>query len=142
MSTRASDWLKQKRIAAGYRKQSALASAINLGRGAIGNWESGRGGPSPANVPALAAALGVTQAEIVEQFGIQMHGELQTPAPPWVDQLRKDLVADIVREIDARMVNDAWIAAVAAKIEARLGQSQQPGGGGRLADDPSSQGGE
>jgi transcriptional regulator with XRE-family HTH domain len=93
MAERAGDWLKRRRIAAGYRKQESLARQLGISRGAIGNWESGRGGPSPATVPALAAAVNVTQAEVIEAFGIQMHGALETPAPPWAKELTDQLRA-------------------------------------------------
>lgn len=88
MAEKAGDWLKRQRIRAGLRKQDALATAVGVSRGAVGNWESNRGGPGPANVPALAAALGVTQAEVINAFGIPMHGELRAPMPPWWDELR------------------------------------------------------
>ncbi|MCA1570853.1 MAG: helix-turn-helix domain-containing protein [Chloroflexi bacterium] len=97
MAERASDWLKRHRIAAGYKKQQALASALGLSRGAVGNWEANRGAPNASTVPALAAALGVTQAEIVSVFQIQMRGELRTPAPPWAQELM-DRVEGLARE--------------------------------------------
>jgi len=87
MNERASDWLKRHRTAAGFTKQDTLSRVLGLSRGAVGNWESGRGGPGPAVVPALAAALGVPQSEIVAVFGIKMRGDIRTPVPAWAEEL-------------------------------------------------------
>jgi transcriptional regulator with XRE-family HTH domain len=93
MTERAGDWLKRHRIAAGFTKQDTLSRTLGLSRGAVGNWESGRGGPGPANVPALAAALGVPQTEVLAVFGIKMRGDLRTPAPPWAEELLTEVRA-------------------------------------------------
>lgn len=82
----ASQWLKKTRVAAGYPKQENLASAVGVGRGAVGNWETG-GRPALENVSALAAALGVDPQEIIERFGIKAGGEIKAAMPSWAGEL-------------------------------------------------------
>ena len=127
MAERASDWLKRRRIAAGLRKQSALAAALGVSRGAVGNWESNRGGPDSANVPALAAALGVTQAEVISAFGIEMRGELRTPMPPWATELSDRLSRIETQNAElARMLRLATGAGVLERQDRMAAEERAP----------------
>lgn len=48
--------------AAANLSQGELAEAMNLGRAAISNWETGRTRPDIANIPRLCNVLGITVA--------------------------------------------------------------------------------
>lgn len=96
VQNRASDWLKAARNRAGLPKQEALATALGVTRSTVANWESGRGGPSPATVPLLASLLGVPQSEVAEVFHIRLTGDLPMPVPPWAGAMMSRLDRIIV----------------------------------------------
>ena len=121
-------WLKRTRIAAGYPKQEAFASAMGVSRSAVGNWEAegSAGRPDSSQVPKLARLLGVSQAEVIERLGIRMQGRLEEPADPTLAALREQ--TGLLREILAEMRRASLGQVVTADEMMRaLGMSTEPG---------------
>jgi transcriptional regulator with XRE-family HTH domain len=58
-------FLRNKRLAAGYRSQRALSRVTGLSQATINRLESGERGPSTATLDVLAAALGVPKHVLV-----------------------------------------------------------------------------
>jgi transcriptional regulator with XRE-family HTH domain len=53
----------------------AAAAALGVSRNTVCNWESGRTGPTAAQVLALAAALGMTPGEVLDPVAAALRRE-------------------------------------------------------------------
>lgn len=104
-----------------YANYAKVGSALGVSRASVSDWAAGKG-VTPYRLMQVEQLLGPGPSE----------------RPAWVDAA----IADMLRELDARMVSDAWVAAVAEKIEARLAPSPRRSGGGPGAGPSSSSGGD
>jgi len=57
--------LSERRKAAGFSAQEQLATMLNVKRAAVSKWEAGRTYPRAPILSRLAAALNVTEGEII-----------------------------------------------------------------------------
>lgn len=104
-------WLKNARKRAGFGSQAALAAAVGVSRGAVGNWENGTDRPSMENAERLAVHLRKQRAEVLALFGYPIGGgdpaiELPAGLPPeWLGAIERAVaqgVADgIAQALDA-----------------------------------------
>ena len=122
---RPTKWLVNARKRAGFGSQDALADAMGVSRGAVGNWESGIDRPSMANAERLAVHLKRQRAEVLAIFGYPIGGgdpaiEMPVGLPPeWADAIAKAVAAGVS-------------AGIAQAIDL-LRLDAQAGGGGKPA---------
>jgi DNA-binding XRE family transcriptional regulator len=122
-------WLKNARRRAGYASQAALAKALGVSRGAVGNWESATDRPSMENAERLATVLGRQRAEVLARFGYPIGGGgsvIEQPAtmpPEWT--------MDIQRAVAAGIVDGVAQALEALRSEGLLGEPGKPAGQSR-----------
>lgn len=94
-------WLKNARRKAGFGSQQALATALGVARGAVGNWESGTDRPSMENAERLASVLGRQRSEVLARFGYPIGGGgpvIEQPAtmpPEWAAEIQQAVSAGI-----------------------------------------------
>lgn len=113
---RSNNWLRQLREKAGIETQDDLAARLqlegfNVGRGAIGHWETGRNTPpldDPELRTILAKVLRVSEPELLRQAGypvIRTHrSELAEQAADIVDELspdKQDLAVRLLEQLRA-----------------------------------------
>jgi transcriptional regulator with XRE-family HTH domain len=95
------DWLQNARRRAGYASEEALAEAMGISRGAVGNWETGRNRPSMANAERLAVLLRRDRSEVLAKFGYPIGGgepplaALSALPPEWLAAVRAEVAAGI-----------------------------------------------
>lgn len=63
------EWLRQKRMDAGYRSQGELSRACGVDHSTIARWERGDVRPNPENLKKLAPSLGVSYEEAMAAAG-------------------------------------------------------------------------
>jgi len=63
------DWLRKKRIEAGFESQGLLSRTCNIDHSTIARWERGDTKPSPENLKKLAPHLRVTYEELMAAAG-------------------------------------------------------------------------
>lgn len=123
---RPTQWLKNARRLAGFGSQHALAKAMGVSRGAVGNWENGTDRPSMENAERLATHLRRQRAEVLAMFGYPIGGgepmtDLPVGLPPeWAQAIQK-AVADGVAQGVAQAVR-------LLREEGLLGKPSTPGG--------------
>jgi transcriptional regulator with XRE-family HTH domain len=123
---RPTQWLKNARKRAGFASQAALADAMGVSRGAVGNWENGTDRPSMENAERLAVQLRRQRAEVLAMFGYPIGGgdpaiELPPGLPPeWVGAIEKAVAAGVADGIAQ--------ALDALRAEELLGGRDRPGG--------------
>ncbi|HET7128941.1 MAG TPA: helix-turn-helix transcriptional regulator [Gaiellaceae bacterium] len=94
-------WVKNVRRRAGFASQAALADAMGVTRGAIGNWETGRGVPSMAHAERFAAVTRRNRSEVLAKFGYPIGGGepvSQTAAAlpaEWLAAIRAEIAAGV-----------------------------------------------
>lgn len=94
-------WLKNARRQAGYGSQAALATALGVSRGAVGNWEAGTDRPSMESAERLAAVLGRQRADVTARFGYPIGGGgpvIEQPAtmpPEWAADIERAVARGI-----------------------------------------------
>lgn len=96
---RPTEWLKNARRRAGFGSQDALAKALGVSRGAVGNWENGTDRPSMENAERLAVLLKRQRSEVLAKFGYPIGGG--------------DAMADLPMALPTE-----WLAAIRAEIAA------------------------
>lgn len=125
---RPTEWLKTARKRAGYGSQAALAKAVGVSRGAIGNWENGTDRPSMENAERLAVVLKRQRSEVLAKFGYPIGGgdplsEMPVALPPeWLVAIRAEIAAGVA---------DGIAQAVAEIRREGPGAPGQVGGGSR-----------
>lgn len=98
---RPTEWLKNARRRAGFASQDALAKAMGVSRGAVGNWENGTDRPSMENAERLAALLRRQRSEVLAKFGYPIGGgeplaEMPVALPPeWLTAIRTEVAAGV-----------------------------------------------
>lgn len=103
---RPTQWLKNARKRAGFGSQAALAKALGVSRGAVGNWESGTDRPSMASAERLATVLGRQRAEVMARFGYPIGGGgpvIEQPAtlpPEWAVEIQRAVAKGIADGIE------------------------------------------
>lgn len=104
---RPTEWLKNARRQAGFGSQAALATAMGVSRGAIGNWENGTDRPSMENAERLAQVLKRQRAEVLARFGYPIGGGgpvIEQPAslpPEWSVEIQQAVSRGISEGIEA-----------------------------------------
>lgn len=94
-------WIKNVRRRAGFATQAALAEALGVKRGAVGNWETARGVPSMAHAERFAVVTKRARSEVLAKFGYPIGGgdpisELPMGLPPeWLDAMRAEIAAGV-----------------------------------------------
>ncbi|MBE3588135.1 MAG: helix-turn-helix transcriptional regulator [Thermoanaerobacteraceae bacterium] len=63
------NWLKEKRISAGYESQGLLSRACGIDHSTIARWERGDTKPSPDNLKKLAPYLGISYQDLLAAAG-------------------------------------------------------------------------
>lgn len=100
-------WIKNVRRRAGFSTQAKLADEMGVGRGAVGNWESGRGVPSMAHAERFAVVTKRKRAEVLAKFGYPIGGgdpvqEAPIALPPeWTDAMQSAVAAGIEQGIQS-----------------------------------------
>jgi transcriptional regulator with XRE-family HTH domain len=111
------DWIKQRRVKAGYTSQAALAKAMGVKRGAVGNWEVG-GRPTMANAERLAVLLGVDRSEMLSRYYYPIGGGGDTM------DLSPAFRATISQAVEQAL--EAQVSAIAALVVQALREEQLP----------------
>ncbi|MHB8398420.1 MAG: helix-turn-helix transcriptional regulator [Candidatus Limnocylindrales bacterium] len=100
-------WIGNVRRRAGYPTQAKFAEALGVSRGAVGNWETGRGKPTMAHAERFAAITNRTRAEVMARFGYPIGGgepaaEALSPLPPeWLAAMRAEIAAGVADGLTA-----------------------------------------
>lgn len=122
------DWLKRRRIAAGFPRQQDLADAMGLVRSAVANWETNRAIPEMGHAEKLATLLRQPRAEVLARFGYPIGGgepisDLPAIPPEWLAAMRAQIAAGVADGIAQ--------ALDALRQEGFLGGRDTPGGQSR-----------
>lgn len=94
------DWLRRRRMLAGFRRQQDLAEAMGVGRSAVANWETNRAVPEMAHAEKLAPLLRLPRAEVLARFGYPIGGgepvsDLPAIPPEWLAAMRAQVAAGV-----------------------------------------------
>lgn len=124
-------WLKNARKRAGFGSQAALAAAVGVSRGAVGNWENGTDRPSMENAERLALHLRRQRAEVLALFGYPIGGadptvELPPGLPPeWLAAIERAVaqgVADGIAQAMDSLRDEGLLAPQRARPARRGGR--------------------
>lgn len=94
-------WIKNVRRRAGFASQAALADAMGVTRGAIGNWETGASVPSMAHAERFAVVTRRERSEVLAKFGYPIGGgepatDRASAIPPeWLSAIRAEIAAGV-----------------------------------------------
>lgn len=98
-------WIRQVRRRAGYASQAAFARDLGVSRGAVGNWETGRGKPTMAHAERFAVITNRARAEVMARFGYPIGGGgpvIEQPAtmpPEWSGDIQRAVAKGIAEGI-------------------------------------------
>lgn len=76
------NWLKEKRIEAGYDSQGLLSRACGIDHSTIARWERGYTKPSPDNLKKLAPYLKISYEELMAAAGYLDTSDVPKPKAP------------------------------------------------------------